>query len=160
MTQSLALHPGNQLGVATTTHAHLTTFSYIKLFRRRLLSKNTAFKLSVLNLHSILKSCISLSQVPSYCSLYIQLHALYFNIHYKAYLPPVLRFGEIWEDFFCISFNCVSVVSLHIESTDSMITTTNKSTVCNYISYVGCLACYWLPFTAGASKESRSFHGV
>ena len=38
-----------------------------------------------------------------------------------SYLPPVF---EIWRDlgrFFCISFNCVSVVSLHIESTDSMI---------------------------------------
>ena len=38
-----------------------------------------------------------------------------------AYLPPVF---EIWRDlgrFFCISFYCVSVVSLHIESTDSMI---------------------------------------
>ena len=34
---------------------------------------------------------------------------------------PFLRFGEIWEDFLCIGFNCVSVVSLHIESTDSII---------------------------------------
>ena len=28
--------------------------------------------------------------------------------------------SEIWRDFFCISIYCVSVVSLHIESTDSM----------------------------------------
>ena len=36
----------------------------------------------------------------------------------KAYKCTV---SEIWRDFFCISIYCVYVVSLHIESTDSMI---------------------------------------
>ena len=36
----------------------------------------------------------------------------------KAYKCAV---SEIWRDFFCISIYCVYVVSLHIESTDSMI---------------------------------------
>ena len=36
----------------------------------------------------------------------------------KAYKCTV---SEIWRDFFCISIYCVYVVSLHTESTDSVI---------------------------------------
>ena len=36
----------------------------------------------------------------------------------KAYKCAV---SEIWRDFFCISIYCVYVVSLHTESTDSVI---------------------------------------
>ena len=35
----------------------------------------------------------------------------------KAYKCTV---SEIWRDFFCISIYCVYVVSLHTESTDSV----------------------------------------
>ena len=36
----------------------------------------------------------------------------------KAYKCTV---SEIWRDFFCIGMYCVYVVSLHIDSTESMI---------------------------------------
>ena len=41
----------------------------------------------------------------------------------KAYKCTV---SEIWRDFFCIGMYCVYVVSLHIDSTESMI---NKITI-------------------------------